>query len=191
MYSQIRPLTVTPFCCVFLHIMTGIHARGGFAASLLFVTSCRMMATDSASAPSPSDPLQHPNNTVHIAPADISPPLLPDATTASAEGGATTASARLNTAANGTHPSLYHWNLKSNPKYVLPVPSKGTSPPNTMAKREGSKEASPAPKPSIGVHGIQSTAAAKIESVPGFVSTHGQNFMLNGRAAYFAGTNAW
>ena len=171
--------------------MTGLHARGGIAAFLLFVIHCGMTAADIASAPSPNGPLQHHQNAGHIAPAYHGPPRLPNATAASAEGRASTGSARLNITANGTHPSPNHWNLEENTKYILPLPSKGTPPPNTSAKHGRSEMASPAPKASLSVNGTQSTAAAKIESVPGFVSTQGQNFMLNGRAAYFAGTNAW
>ena len=171
--------------------MTGLHAQRGIAAFLLFVIHCGMIAADIASAPSPVGPLQHHQSASHIAPAYHSPPLPPNATAASAEGRASTGSARPNITANGTHPSFNHWNVEVNSKYVLPLPSKGTAPPNTTARHGRSGNASPAPKPSLSVDGIQSTAAAKIESVPGFVSTQGQNFMLNGRAAYFAGTNAW
>ena len=171
--------------------MTGVHARGGIAAFLLFVIRCGMMAADSASPPTPSGPLIHSHNDDRIAPAYHSPHLARNVTAPPAEGRASTASARLNSTANGTHPALNYWNLEENSKYVLPLPSKGTSPPNATAKPGRSGIASPASKPSIDINGIQSIAAAKIESVPGFVSTQGQNFMLNGRAAYFAGTNAW
>ena len=56
---------------------------------------------------------------------------------------------------------------------------------------EDAKLESAASSPSVGL-GLNSSAAnATIESVPGFVKTQGQQFSLNGRAAYFAGTNAW
>ena len=190
-YSRLSPRRSPPFCSVYLHIMTGLHARGGIAAFLLLLIHCEVTAADIAPAPSPFGPLQYHHNAVHIAPAYHSPPLLPNATAASAEGRASTGSTRPNITANGTHPSLNHWNIEGNTKYVLPLPSKGTPPPNTTAKHGRSGDASPAPKPSLSVNGTQPTAAAKIESVPGFVSTQGQSFMLNGRAAYFAGTNAW
>ena len=56
---------------------------------------------------------------------------------------------------------------------------------------EGAKIEAAAPSPSVGL-GLNSSATnATVESVPGFVKTQGQQFSLNGRAAYFAGTNAW
>ncbi|CAL5219410.1 g1238 [Coccomyxa viridis] len=74
-------------------------------------------------------------------------------------------------------------------KYALPLPSNAT---NASGKGvEGAKIEAAAPSPSVGL-GLNSSATnATVESVPGFVKTQGQQFSLNGRAAYFAGTNAW
>ncbi len=61
-------------------------------------------------------------------------------------------------------------------KYTLPIPVKN-------ATNEAAKAAR--------VESAVTTAQAFASKIPGFVSASGQNFILNGKAAYFAGTNAW
>ncbi|CAK0742592.1 hypothetical protein CVIRNUC_001407 [Coccomyxa viridis] len=94
----------------------------------------------------------------------------------------------VNTTINSTHPTASYWNLEENPKYVLPLPPHGPTPHNATV--EDARMAL-AESPSVSIAGTQSSASAKIETAPGFVKTQGQNFVLNGKAAYFAGTNAW
>ena len=61
-------------------------------------------------------------------------------------------------------------------KYTLPIPVKNSTSEAAKAAR---------------VESAVTTAQAFASKIPGFVSASGQNFILNGKAAYFGGTNAW
>ncbi|BDA49883.1 probable mannan endo-1,4-beta-mannosidase 3 at C-terminar half [Coccomyxa sp. Obi] len=61
-------------------------------------------------------------------------------------------------------------------KYALPIPVKNSTTEAAKAAR---------------VESAVTTVKTLASKVPGFVSASGQNFILNGKAAYFAGTNAW
>ena len=89
-----------------------------------------------------------------------------------------------------TSPTASRKDLQQNPKYILPIPSKNATAPSLAtegARVEGAPSAASSSSASI----PESPSSASIESVSGFVKTQGQNFVVNGKAAYFAGTDAW
>ena len=126
----------------------------------------------------------------HFDPAKYDLPLPSSVSLASAESDAANVTIRHgnNSIANPA-PTVNHWDLQQNPKYTLPIPSKAATAPS--GKGGHARVESAAPSPPVSGFKNQSRASAHIEGVPGFVKTKGEQFMLNGRAAYFAGTNAW
>lgn len=126
----------------------------------------------------------------HLDSAKYNLPLPANASVAAAVADAANATLTHNKTIASTMPTANYWDLQQNPKYNLPVPSKNATVANGAA--EGARiESAAAPSPTVSSTESQASDSAKIESVPGFVRTQGQNFVLNGKAAYFAGTNAW
>ena len=169
--------------------MAGAHAWGLLAAVPLCtcVLLCPGVLAEIAPAPSPMVELP-PSDIGHFDPSKYSLPVPPNKTAASADGAGVNGTINVNITINSTHPTASYWQLEDNPKYVLPLPPKGPTPHNATAEAAGM---APAQSPNVSFAGSHSTASAKIETVPGFVKTQGQNFVLNGKAAHFAGTNAW
>ena len=89
---------------------------------------------------------------------------------------------------NSTMPTAGHFDLQQSAKYILPVANKTTGVSGTT---EGARVESADATTSASIVASPTSASAQIESVPGFVRAQGQNFVVNGKAAYFAGTNAW
>ena len=169
--------------------MAGFHAWVLLAAvpfCTFFLLSSEV-AADIAPAPSPIVELP-PSDVGHFDPSKYSLPVPPNKTAASADGAGLNGTINVNVTINSTRPTASYWNLEENSKYVLPLPPNGTTPKNATAE---AAEMAPAPGPTSSIADTQSSASARIEAVPGFVKTQGQNFVLNGKAAYFAGTNAW
>ena len=169
--------------------MAGAHAWGLLAALLLctFVLLCPGVIAAIAPAPSPIIGLP-PSDVGHFDPSKYSLPLPPNKTASSADGAGMNGIINVNITINSTHPTASYWNLEENPKYALPLPPQGPTPHNATVE---DARMAPAESPSVSIAKTQPSTSAKIETVPGFVKTQGQNFILNGKAAYFAGTNAW
>lgn len=126
----------------------------------------------------------------HFDPAKYDLPLPSSVSLASAESDvANVTISHGNMSIASPAPTANHWDLQQNPKYTLPIPNKNATAPS--GRGEHARVESAAPSPPVSGFKNQSRASAHIEGVPGFVKTQGQQFMLNGRAAYFAGTNAW
>ena len=134
-----------------------------------------LVAAQPGSAPSPSSTLQ---DVSHFDPSKYALPVPSKNAAASSEAGNQTASlaAIADTIATAAAVSP-----SEQPKYILPVPSQVPAP-------EGARAESAVAAPSTA---LSASSAAKIESVSGFVQRQGQNFVLNGKTVYFAGTNAW
>ena len=160
--------------------MSGVQAYRPFAVLVAFTlvlsrVSAVYDTTHNATLPS--------NSTAHYNPAKYSLPLPVNSTLEVAEGLASNATTHHNRTINSTMPMADQFDLQQSAKYILPVPN------NTTSVTEGAKVESAATNTSVVAS--PTSASAQIESVPGFVRTQGQNFVVNGKAAYFAGTNAW
>ena len=125
----------------------------------------------------------------HFDPSKYALPLPSNATSASGEGDASTGSTICNTI---VHRAYNHLPPSSTVARHILYPSCNRKDGHALdAGVEGAKIESAAPSPRAGLASNSSNAYATIEAVPGFVKTQGQQFSLNGRGAYFAGTNAW
>ena len=173
-------------CCRFLFCaMVGLQAHGPIAAlfAVLIVlsrVSAEYNTTHNSTLPA--------NATGHFDPAKYRLPLPIDSAQGLAEGEASNATTHHNVTLNSTMPTAGHYEFQQSAKYILPMPN------NTMgvsATVEGARVESADSNTSTSVVASPTSASAKIESVPGFVKAQGQNFAVNGKAAYFAGTNAW
>lgn len=128
------------------------------------------------------------NATGHFDPAKYSFPVPIDPTQGLAEGEASNATSHYNMTINSTMPTAGHYDFQQSAKYILPMPKNSTG---VSGSIEGARVESAGSNTSTSVVASPTGASAKIESVPGFVKAQGQNFVVNGKAAYFAGTNAW
>ena len=147
-----------------------------YILGLLFVCSLQssLVAAQAASAPSPSSTVSQ-QDVSHFDASKYALPVPAKNAAASSEAGNQTASLAAIATASAESPS-------EQPKYILPVPSQVPAP-------QGAKTESAVSVPSAPLS--KGSAAAKIEAVSGFVTRQGQNFVLNGKTVYFAGTNAW
>ncbi len=164
------------------------------AVSICLLQASPVIAQDS-SASRPSLSLQ---DVSHFDASKYALPLPSNGAAVSAEGNNQTASlaaiASAMAEAAAESPS-------QDSKYILPVPSQ-------VPKAEGAAAESPASAPTAALskgssartEAVAGSAAeteavtgtsAQIEAVSGFVQRQGQNFVLNGKTVYFAGTNAW
>lgn len=166
--------------------MAVARASGIAAATLMLVAVSSGMAVQNTTAQNVTLP---PAEAFYFNTANYSLPLLSNATHAPAEFKAANGTISPNVTIESADPTANYWDVEQNPKYVLPVPIKNASVPHAAAK--GAKIESAAPSSATSVAPGPSRTSASIEDVPGFVKTQGHNFVLNGRAAYFAGTNAW
>ena len=128
------------------------------------------------------------NATGHFDPAKYRLPLPINSTHGLTEGVASNVTIQYNRTVNNTMPMAGQFSLQQSAKYILPVPTNTT---DVSGTTEGARVESAASNTSASVVASPTSASAEIESVPGFVRTQGQNFAVNGKAAYFAGTNAW
>lgn len=165
--------------------MVGMWAYRSIAALVAFTVvlsrvSAENNATHNATLPA--------NATGPFNPAKYTLPLPIDTTHALTEGVAANATSHHNMTVNSTMPTAGHYDLQQSAKYILPVANKTAGGSGTT---EGARVESADANTSTSVVASPTSASAQIESVPGFVRAQGQNFVVNGKAAYFAGTNAW
>ena len=128
------------------------------------------------------------NSTGHFDPAKYSFPLPNNSNHVLSEGMAANTTFRHNMTVNSTMPTAGHHNHQQGAKYILPLQLNTTG---VGGKSEGASIESADTNSSASALASPSSASATIKSVPGFVKRQGQNFVVNGKAAYFAGTNAW
>ena len=165
--------------------MAAARAWGVVAAAVLLVTACAAVDVQNDTA---LDAMLPTTSVGHFDPAKYALPLPSNATNASGKGEASTGIITSNTTIPSVHRSRPLLSVRKTP-FVYILYQRGRQ--SLGIGVEGAKIESAAPSPSASLGSNSSSTNATVESVPGFVKTQGQQFSLNGRAAYFAGTNAW
>ncbi len=173
--------------------MARLQACRRIVALVVCTTVCSSVSGQNATLPA--------DKVGHFDPSKYRLPVPVNSTGAVTEGVVSNVTVTHNMAINSTMPTANHWDFQQNPKYILPLPKNTTDVSGTAAGARVESALSPSASPSVAtvegspsaasIEDSPSVAPAKIEAVSGFVKTQGQNFVLNGKAAYFAGTNAW